>query len=272
MASETQCAGNRGRGSDDPLGMQRHTFPKKAVAAIAVVLTTVLGVAGVASAHVSVTPSSAEQGSFTVLTFRVPNEKDDASTVGLTITMPAGEPLAFASVKPVPGWQTEVTRAAPASKVEVEGISVDEVVTSVTWSGGEVKPGEFQEFSISVGPLPDADQLVFAAKQTYSDGSVVDWNEPTPANGDEPDHPAPTVTLTPASGGSDHHGSDEGSDEAAADDAATPASSDVATHDDVDAAETRGTIGLVLGALGLVIGLVALIVALRRGRSTPPTS
>ena len=67
--------------------MQRHTFPKKAVAAIAVVLAAVLGVAGVASAHVSVTPSSAEQGSCTALTFRVPNEKDDASTVGVTITM-----------------------------------------------------------------------------------------------------------------------------------------------------------------------------------------
>ena len=243
--------------------------------AIAIVLAAVLGLAGVASAHVTVTPSTATQGSFTVLTFRVPNEKDNASTVGLTITMPAGEPLAFASVKPVPGWTSTTTKAAPASKVEVEGISVDEVVTSVTWSGGEVKPGEFQEFSISVGPLPDVDQLVFAAKQTYSDGSVVDWNEPTPASGEEPDHPAPTVTLTPAAEGADHHGDaadEEGADEGSGDEAATPISAEVATHDDVDAAETRGTIGLVLGALGLVIGLVALFVALRRARPTPPTT
>ena len=54
--------------------------------------------------------------------------------------------------------------------------------------------------------------------------------------------------------------------------AATRASADVATHDDVDAAETRGTIALVLGALGLVIGLVALFVALRRVRPTPPAA
>jgi uncharacterized protein YcnI len=248
--------------------MQRHTFPKKAAAATAVVLAVVLGLAGVASAHVTVTPSSAEQGSFTVLTFRVPNEKDDASTVGLTITMPPGEPLAFASVKPVPGWTSTTTKAAPSSKVEVEGISVDEVVTSVTWSGGEVKPGEFQEFSISVGPLPDADQLVFAAEQTYSDGSVVDWNEPMPASGEEPDHPAPTVTLTPAAEGSDHHGGEESAD--SGDEAATPISADVATHEDVDTATSRATIGIVLGALGLVLGLIALFVALRRAKPAPP--
>jgi uncharacterized protein len=251
--------------------MQRHTSTKKAAAAVAVVLAAVVGLAGVASAHVTVTPSTATQGSFTVLTFRVPNEKADASTVGLTITMPAGEPLAFASVKPVPGWTSTTTKAAPTSKVEVEGISVDEVVTSVTWSGGEVKPGEFQEFSISVGPLPDVDRLVFSAEQTYSDGSVVNWNEPTPASGEEPEHPAPTVTLTAAADGSDHHGGDA-ADEGTGDEAATPISAEVATHDDVDAAETRGTIGLVLGALGLAIGLVALFVALRRTRPTPPTT
>ncbi len=248
------------------LSMQRHTILQKAAAATAIVLATVLGLAGVASAHVTVTPSTAEQGSFTVLTFRVPNEKDGASTVGLTVTMPPGEPLAFASVKPVAGWTSTTTKAPPASKVEVEGIAVDEVVTSVTWSGGEIKPGEFQEFSISVGPLPEAEQLVFTAAQTYSDGSVVDWNQPTPASGEEPDHPAPTVTLTPAAEGSDHHGDDEGGQ------AAAPISTEVATSDDVDAAETRGTIGLVLGALGLAIGAVALFVALRRGRPAPPAA
>ena len=53
---------------------------------------------------------------------------------------------------------------------------VTEAVSTITWSGGELKPGEFTEFDISVGPLPDdADSLTFKALQTYSDGDVVRW-------------------------------------------------------------------------------------------------
>lgn len=252
--------GNFSGRSHDLQVMQRHLISRSAAAA-AVVLAVVLGTAGIASAHVSVSPSSTEQGSFTVLTFRVPNEKDSASTVGVTVTMPAGEPLAFASVKPVPGWTTEVTKAAPAEKVEVEGITVDQVVTQVKWTGGEIKPGEFQEFSISAGPMPKADQLVFTATQTYSDGSVVEWNQPTPASGEEPEHPAPTVQLTAAAAGSDGHGAKAGKA------TITPISADVATHDDVEAAETRGTVGLVIGVAGLLVAVIALVVASRKKSS-----
>lgn len=222
--------------------------------------TVVLAFAGVASAHVTVDPSSATSGSFSVLTFRVPNERDDTSTVKVTITFPKDDPLAFASAQPVTGWSTEITKAAPAKKLEVEGIAVDEVVSAMTWSGGEIKPGEFQEFKVSVGPLPDADQLVFDAEQTYSDGEVVDWNQPTPASGEEPEHPAPTVTLTAATG--DGHGGSASDDADHAD-----FDTESATSSDEDSDATLATVGVVLGASALVVGVAALLVALRRSKA-----
>jgi hypothetical protein len=42
-------------------------------------------------------------------------------------------------------------------------------------------------------------QLQFKASQTYSDGEVVQWIEPTVKGGAEPAHPAPVLTLTKAS-------------------------------------------------------------------------
>lgn len=226
-----------------------------AVAAIGVV---VLG--GVAAAHVTVDPSTTAKGGFAVLTFRVPNEKADASTVKVKVMMPSAQPLAFVSVQPVPGWQADVTKTAPAKKVEVEGIPVEQVVGSVTWSGGEIRPGEFQEFKVSVGPMPtDTDALIFSAEQTYSNGDVVTWDQPTPVDGKEPDHPAPTVRLTAADTGT------EGSA------TTTPAAAEVATASEVDAAGTKATVGIVVGAVGVLVGVAALVVAGRRSKTDAGT-
>ena len=49
-----------------------------------------------------------------------------------------------------------------------------EAISKITWSGGEIKPGEFQLFTISAGPLPtDTKSLEFKAVQTYSNGETV---------------------------------------------------------------------------------------------------
>ena len=63
----------------------------------------------------------------------------------------------------------------------------------------QIHPGQFDEFNISVGPLPDAKSMVFKALQHYSDGSVVRWIEPTVEGQPRPEHPAPVLTITPAS-------------------------------------------------------------------------
>ena len=79
---------------------------------------------------------------------------------------------------------------------------VTEAVSKITWTAtaGGLNPGEFDLFTISAGPLPTKpNQLTFKAIQTYSNGDVVSWIEQTVKGAPEPEHPAPTLTLTKAS-------------------------------------------------------------------------
>ena len=67
----------------------------------------------VAFAHVIVTPDTAVQGGYAALTFRIPNERDDASTTEIEVRLPVDSPLASISVKPHPGWSYKITEDHP---------------------------------------------------------------------------------------------------------------------------------------------------------------
>ena len=99
-----------------------------------------------ASAHVTVNPGEAAQGGFAALSFRVPNEQQDADTTSVEVNIPTDHPIAFVSVKPLPGWTVKVDKAKLAKPIDVHGSEVDEAVSKVTWSGGTIKPGEYQSF------------------------------------------------------------------------------------------------------------------------------
>jgi len=216
--------------------------------------------AGPALAHVTVDPGQAAQGSFQELAFRVPNERDDAATTKVEIAFPTDHPIAFVSVEPLPGWTAKVDRAKLAKPVSVHGGEVTEAVSRITWSGGSIKAGEYEDFEVSAGPLPEgATKLEFKALQTYSSGEVVRWIQSTPEGGEEPEHPAPTLTLTAATG-----------EEPGAGQAPAPAVPAAASDQDVDAAATRGTVGIVLGAIGLLLGAAALVLALRKPSRPSP--
>ncbi|WP_071929053.1 DUF1775 domain-containing protein [Nocardia mangyaensis] len=43
--------------------------------------------------------------------------------------------------------------------------------------------------------MPKQDTVAFKAVQTYSDGKVETWDQPTPAGADEPEFPLPVLTL-----------------------------------------------------------------------------
>jgi uncharacterized protein YcnI len=172
---------------------------------VAAVALTALGLGGLsvtaAEAHVTARGDSTAPGSFSQVTFRVPNESDTAGTVKLAVELPQATPFAFVSVKPLPGWTVKAEEAPLPSPVEVEGATITKAVRTITWTadkGTQIAPGEYQDFSISAGPLPEAGALAMPATQTYSDGKVVAWDEPTPASGEEPEHPAPTLTVTAA--------------------------------------------------------------------------
>jgi uncharacterized protein YcnI len=206
--------------------------------------------ASAAFAHVTVNPSEAPQGGFAKLDFRVPNEKADASTNKVEIVFPEDAVIPFVSVQPVPGWTYTVVNRDLDEPVEAEGGEITSVVSQVTWTGGEIKPGEFQEFPVSLGPLPDdADQLEFKALQTYTDGETVRWIDATEEGAPEPEHPAPVLTLTASTG--DEHGG--GSDEAAA-----PTDDGDDGDDSDDSSNTLAIVALVVGGVGVILGGVAL--------------
>jgi periplasmic copper chaperone A len=172
------------------------------------VLTALIAVAlvagiGVASAHVSVSSSDAAAGGFGKITFRVPNESDTASTVSVKIQIPPKTPLASLSTQPLPGWTVTRTESDLSEPIQVEGQEVSSYTSVVEFraaSGGGIKPGEFQEFSLSGGPFPDAAAITFNVVQSYSDGSESAWIEPTVEGQAEPEHPAPVLTLSRGDG------------------------------------------------------------------------
>jgi uncharacterized protein len=247
-------------------GTLRRTSALSGVAALSLVL-----LAAPALAHVTVQSPGATQGGFAKLTFRVPTEKD-VPTTKLQVVFPADSPLAFASVKPHSGWTYTVAKAKPATPLKGEdGSTIDSVVQSITWTtnGPGIKPGEFDEFDVSAGPLPEADQMVFKALQTYGDGSVVRWIEPSIDGGTEPEHPAPVLKLAPA---------EDDSAASAAPSASAVASPSVsavsvaAAGDDVEDSGDAASKGLAFTGIGL--GAAALLVALGsllRGRRTTTT-
>lgn len=203
-----------------------------------------LAFAAAASAHVTVTPESAAPGDFTKLAFSVPNEEPKADTTKLVVDVPTDHPLAFATVRPVPGWTAKVTTTK--LKKTVDG--VDEAVSRITWTGGTIKPGEFQLFEVNTGPMPrNTGSLAFAATQTYSNGTVVKWDDPPKPNGEEAEHPAPTVKLAAS---------------ATASPAAAPAAADSGSGD---------TTSRVLAGAALAVAVVAAVLALARRRTGAPS-
>jgi uncharacterized protein YcnI len=214
--------------------------------ALAVVVLTAVP----AAAHVTVSSPDATPGGFGKLVLRVPTESDAASTTKVQVQLPADAPFAFVSTKPHRGWTVATTERKLAHPITAEGFTLSKTVATVTWtaSGASagIGPGEFDEFELSLGPFPsDVDTLSFSTTQTYSDGTVVTWDQPSVAGQDEPENPAPTLELAAVT---------------QAPDAIAPA-----THSSDSTARWLAATALVVAAAALVLaGLTALGVAARR--------
>ncbi|MEU5907861.1 YcnI family protein [Micromonospora sp. NPDC047467] len=237
----------------------RRTASAATALAFAAVATAVLGFAGPASAHVTVNPKEATQGGYARVAFRVPNESDTASTTKLEVVLPENAPVGSVSTMPVPGWTVAVEKRKVDPPIEVHGSPITEAVSKLTWTAtgdAGIKPGQFQEFGVSMGPLPQVESMVFKTLQTYSDGNISRWIDEPVAGGEEPDHPAPVLTLTAAS-------APAGS--------AAPTAPAVALPDDDDDEDGNG-LAVGLGVAGLVAGLAGLVLgglAFARTRREP---
>ncbi|MEU4925287.1 YcnI family protein [Streptomyces yokosukanensis] len=221
---------------------------RRAGTVAAVATTTVLLAAGAAFAHVTVHPDSYAEGATDgVLTFRVPNEEDTASTTKVQVFLPTDHPVLGVLVHPQDGWTAKVTTTKLKTPVKTDDGTITEAASEITFSGGKIGAGQYEDFDVAFGQLPDnTDRLVFKTLQTYSDGKVVRWIE-EPTGGDEPENPAPVLKLT--------------SGDASA--APAPAKTAAATTTAADASDSTarglGIAGLVVGVLGLAAAAFALL-------------
>ena len=228
--------------------MKKSTFAASVAAASTALL--LLSAPLAASAHVHVDPDQATPGSYTDLTFKVPTESATAGTVKLVVDMPTTTPFTSVSYLPLAGWTTTVDTEKLAKPVKTDDGTITEAPVRVTWtaeSGVQIAPGQFQQFTVSAGAVPDTGSVELPAHQYYSDGTVVDWDQPTPASGKEPEHPAPTLYIdTPAP-------SEDGPDALLATDAPKPQAADSGT--------TATVVSIAVGVGGLALGAIALIIA-----------
>ncbi|SED33641.1 uncharacterized protein SAMN05216532_4239 [Streptomyces sp. 2231.1] len=236
----------------------RRTVSRVAAAA-AVAGTAVLTLSAPAFAHVTVQPEgAAAKGGYAVVDFKVPNERDDASTTKVEVNLPADHPIASVMPQPIPGWKIQVTRSKLDKPLMMHGEKIDEAVSKVTWTadGKGIEAGYFQKFPLSVGALPeDADQLVFKAVQTYSNKEVVRWIEVPKEGEDEPENPAPVLELSAATG--DHHGTAAAEDTAAKTEKTAAAADSGSDGGSDTTARVLGVVGIVIGVAGVAYGVLA---------------
>lgn len=243
-----------------------------------------------AGAHVTVSADDSSKGADdSILTFRVPNEMDGATSMKLDVKFPTTTPLAEVDPQPEAGYTITTKTVTFNPPLTTDDGTIKSGVGEVVWtadnSASAIPVGDFGAFHVLVGPLPDkVDQLVFPAVQTYSNGKVVSWVEPTTDPNDQPEHPAAILKLT--AGDDDSHAvttsaapdSARASSPAAstapsagpapADVTATPAQpvadlSNYATKSQAKTGRNLGIVGIAVGGLGLLAGAGGIA----RGRS-----
>jgi periplasmic copper chaperone A len=159
--------------------------------AYAGVLVAALALAPSAFAHAELFPNEIPSGDGYLLSLAVPNEKENASTTQIQVTMPADFDLEH--VAPVPGWTASVAG--------------QHVVNGEMGGGSSITlKGKLDGTQLAVLPFSGvpkkAEEYAFTVRQTYSDGSVVVWS-----GAETSDTPAARITATAAAsssgGGSD---------------------------------------------------------------------
>ena len=180
-----------------------------------IVILAALAFPAAAFAHARVSPPVGVAKTLELYTLAVPTEKEDATTTQIEFSPPAG--FSIDSFVPSPGWNR---------KVQQTGSGDSAVITKVTWSGGTVPTGEDATFAF-LAQAASAKAYTFGVRQTYSDGSVVDWS-----GAESSDNPAPTIDVVSSLGGG--------------------------------GSSTLAVIALVVGAVGVLLGGLALFSGGRR--------
>ena len=143
-----------------------------------------LALVGSAFAHANVSPPVVVSKKGQFFTLDVPTEKENAATTKVELTPPSG--FSIDSFAPSAGWKREA---------QTTGTGENTVIQKVTWTGGNVPTEEDAVFQF-LASTNAAKTYSFKVRQTYSDGTVVDW-----AGSESSDTPAPTVEAKSSLGG-----------------------------------------------------------------------
>src|SRR5262249_35999717 len=127
-------------------------------------LVAALVFASAASAHARMSPAVSLSGELQLYSLAVPTEQREATTNKIVLTVPTN--FSIDSFVPNPGWHRVL---------EQTGSGENTVVQKVTWTGGDVPTGEDSLFQF-LGQPASPGTYRFEVQQTYSDGSIVDWN------------------------------------------------------------------------------------------------
>ncbi len=229
--------------------MSRSTRISRPLLASAGALGLVALSASMASAHVTVTPSTTEAGAYTVLTFAVPHGCDGSATTKVAIQIP--EQIVTVTPTVNPNWTIDkITEKLDKPIDNGEGGQYTERVSQVVYTATTpLADGYRDTFALSMQlPKEPGAKLVFPAVQTCAAGETA-WTQTYDDGQDEPPHPAPFIDVTAAADPSE---------------ATTgPADREDDTVAGASGPDIVGWAGVVLGALGLAAGGTALV----RGRT-----
>ena len=153
--------------------------------AVVLALAIVLGVPAVALAHASMSPAVSLSGKLQLYSLAVPTEKENATTTKIVLTVPQG--FGIDSFVPPPAGWTQSVRSS--------GSGENAVVQRVTWTGGRTPTGQDSTFQFLAQPSKPG-TYTFRVRQTYSDGSIVDWS-----GAESSESPAPTIVAASSLGG-----------------------------------------------------------------------
>ena len=173
-------------------------------------LLTALALASGAMAHSSISPPVTKAETLQPFTLELQAEKENARTTRVEVTFPRGFNVETFAASP--GWKQTAVSA---------GSDKDARTLRVVWTGGESSPSDDPVFQFT-GTVDAAKTYGVEVRQTYSDGTVVDWAGP-----EDSEKPAAFVEGVSSVGGG--------------------------------GTEVVTWIALVLGALGALFGIVALV-------------
>ncbi|MSR06035.1 MAG: DUF1775 domain-containing protein [Gemmatimonadetes bacterium] len=127
-------------------------------------ISLLIGAPAALCAQVSVSPNVTTPAAWERFAIRVINQTDTA-TVAVRVEVP--EIIMLLGVQPKPGWTVQTVPAT------------DSTPNVITWTGGTVAKGQFDEFAFlgRLDPNAKEEALGFPVQIKRANGSVVDWRK-----------------------------------------------------------------------------------------------